>query len=105
MYQVEEDNGEFILIIPGDGDYADKYDNHDDKAEEGGNDRKPAALPTSGGSICMGRHDNDNSNDDSDCKETMPTTPTAMMSKDSWDAMTGGSHAPSASRRCPTSRL
>jgi hypothetical protein len=84
MYQVEEDNNEFVVVVPGNGDGADEYDNRDDEAEDGGNDCKPAALLPLGGGICIGRHDNNDSNDDSDCKEMM-TTPTAMTSKDSWD--------------------
>ncbi len=105
MYQAEEDNGELVVDVPGNGDGADEYKDCDNKAEDGGNDRKPAAPPPSGSGIHIGCHDNDNSKDDSNCKETKMTTLTAMTSKDSWDAMTGGSHAPSALRRCPTSRL
>jgi hypothetical protein len=105
LHQAEEDDREFVVIIPGDGDGTDEYDDHGDKAEDGGDDRKPAAPTPLGGSICIGRQDNNDSNDDSDCEETTTTTPTAMTSKDYWDAMTGGSLAPSALRRCPISRL
>ncbi len=102
---VEEDDMEFVIVVPGDGNDADKYDNHDNKAEDSGNDCKPAAPPPLGSGICIGHHNDENSNNDSNCEETTTTTLTAMTSKDSWDAARGGSHAPSASRRCPTSRL
>jgi hypothetical protein len=105
LYQAEEDNREFLVVVPGDGDGADEYNNRNNEAKDGGDDRKPAAPPPSGGGICIGRHDNDNSNNDSDCEKTTTPTSTAMMSEDSWDAMTGVSHAPSALRWCPTSRL
>jgi hypothetical protein len=105
LYQAEEDNGEFVLVVPGNGNGADKYDNRNNEAEDGSNDCKPAAPPPLGGGICIGRHDNNDSNNDSDCKEMTTTTPTAMISEDSWDATMGGSNAPSALRRCPTSQL
>ncbi len=70
-YQAEEDNGEFVVVVPGDGDGADEYDDRDDKAEDGGDDRKPAAPPPSSGGIRIGRHDDeDDSNEDSDCEPT-----------------------------------
>jgi hypothetical protein len=105
MYQGEEDGGEFVVLVPGDGDGTDKYHNCDDEAEDSGNDRKPAAPPPLGGGILIGRHDNDGSNNSSDSKEMTTTTQTAMTNKDSWHATMGGSHAPSALRPCPTSRL
>jgi hypothetical protein len=87
---VEENNGEFVVVVPGEGDGADKYNNHNDKAEEGGDNCKPAAPSPSGGGIPIGRQDGDDSNDNSDCKGMMTTTPTAMTSKGSCDATTGG---------------
>ncbi len=101
MYQGEEDDGEFVIVLPGNGNGVDKYDDRNNEAEDGGNDRKLAAPPSSGGGIHIGRHDNNDSNSNSNCKETTTTTPAAMTSEDSWDATTGGSHAPSALRRCP----
>jgi hypothetical protein len=64
--EVEEDNGEFVVVIPGDGDGADKYVDCDDKVEDGGDDCKPAAPPPLGGGSRIGRKDGDNSNNDSD---------------------------------------
>jgi hypothetical protein len=105
-YQVEEDDREFVVVIPGNGNGTDKYNGRDDEVEDGGDNCKPAAPPPLGSGICIGRNDNnDNSSDNFDCKEITTTTPAAMASKDSWDATTGGSHAPSASRQCLTSRL
>ncbi len=99
LYQAEEDDREFVLVVSGNGNGADEYNNCNNEAEDGGEDCKPATLPPSGSGICISQHDNDN------CKEMTMMTPTAMASKDSWDATTGGSHAPSALRHCLTSWL
>jgi hypothetical protein len=49
LYQVEEDNGEFVVVIPGNGNGTDKYDDRNDEGEDGIDDCKLAALPPSGG--------------------------------------------------------
>ncbi len=79
---MDKDEEEVAVVVPGDGDGADEYDDRNNKAEDGSNGCKPAALPPLGGSIRIGRHDNA-SNDDSNCDETKTTTLTAMTSKDS----------------------
>jgi hypothetical protein len=70
--KAEEDDGEFVILIPSNGDGANEYNDHNNEAEDGGNDCKPAALPPLGGSIRIGRHNNDNSNNNSnnsDCND------------------------------------
>ncbi len=32
LYQAEEDDGDFVVVVPGNGNGTDKYNNHDDKA-------------------------------------------------------------------------
>ncbi len=60
--EAEEDNREFVVIIPGDGNGADKYVNRNDKAEDGSNDPKPAAPPPLGSGSRIGCNNNDDSN-------------------------------------------
>ncbi len=70
--EAEEDNGEFGIVVPGDGDGTDEYDDRDNEAEDGGDNRKLAAPPSSGGGIRIGRHNDNDSNDDSnnsDCND------------------------------------